>query len=137
MSAPRYPVDAKVWIERAQEDLKWVRHAFEGGFFQQACFGCQQAVEKALKSLLFAYDQPLSRTHSLPGLVDLCEPFDQDIRDFSDTAAILDEYYAPARYPDAAQVDFTEGRARDAIALAERFVEFLRTRVEARLREPN
>jgi HEPN domain-containing protein len=136
MSAPEHKVDVREWLRRALEDIRWAHYAYEGHFLLQACFGCQQAAEKALKALLLAYNQPLERTHSLPRLLELCEPFVPDLNQFGDSLTVLDVYYAPTRYADVAhEIDYTEERVLDALARAEEVVQFLQQRIEARLEE--
>ena len=136
MSAPEHQVDVREWLSRALEDLRWARYSFEGQFLLHACFGCQQAVEKALKALLLAYDQPLERTHSLPKLRQRCEPFVPELASFADSLTVLDVYYAPTRYADVAQdIDYTEERVEDALARAQQIMQFLQPKVEARLED--
>ena len=46
--------EASRWLEQAEDDLDFARHAMAGEFFHQVCFISQQAAEKALKALHFA-----------------------------------------------------------------------------------
>ncbi len=136
MSVPEHQVDVREWLRRALEDVRWARYSYEGHFLRQACFGCQQAVEKVLKALLLAYNQPLERTHSLPKLRQLCEPFVPALSEFADSLTVLDAYYAPTRYADVGQeVDYTEERVEDALARTDAILELLRKRIEARLQD--
>jgi len=136
MSVPEHQVDVREWLSRALEDVRWARYSYEGRFPRQACFGCQQAVEKALKALLLACDQPLERTHSLPKLRQLCEPFVPELSAFDDSLTVLDAYYAPTRYADVGQeVDYTEERVENALARTDEIVQFLRREIEARLED--
>ena len=43
--------EASRWLEQAEDDLDFARHAMAGEFFHQVCFISQQAAEKALKAL--------------------------------------------------------------------------------------
>ena len=36
----------KLWLEKANDDLRWTRHNFESKEFAGVCFSAQQAVEK-------------------------------------------------------------------------------------------
>ena len=60
----------QAWIRQAESDLAMADFARSGGFFAQACYGCSQAAEKALKGLLMALGQEPPRSHSLERLVD-------------------------------------------------------------------
>lgn len=60
----------QAWIRQAENDLAMADFARTGGFFAQACYGCSQAAEKALKGLLMALGQEPPRSHSLERLVD-------------------------------------------------------------------
>ena len=46
--------DGRRWLDQAENDLAFVRHAIQGSFFHQACFTAQQCAEKAVKAVLFA-----------------------------------------------------------------------------------
>ena len=45
---------AQKWMRQAQEDLKASSCLFQNAHYSFTCFHCQQAVEKALKAVLFA-----------------------------------------------------------------------------------
>ena len=53
MNAPR--LEARRWFQEAQADLAVVRTLRDAGHHAAACFHSQQAAEKALKALLYAY----------------------------------------------------------------------------------
>ena len=134
MSAPEHATDVREWLNRALDDLRWARHSLAGGFLPQACFGCQQAVEKTLKAYLLAHDWPLRRTHSLPDLLRLATEFDGEAGQFQDSALVLDAYYAPTRYADAlVNLDYTETRVQDAIGRAGALIDWFQQRIEGRL----
>lgn len=59
---------AATWVAQADNDAAHARHSAQGGFYEQACYSVQQAVEKALKSLLLTAGQDIGRTHSILGL---------------------------------------------------------------------
>jgi len=134
MSAPEHATDVREWLNRALDDLRWARHSLSGGFLPQACFGCQQAVEKTLKAYLLAHDWPLRRTHSLPDLLREAAEFDGEADQFRDSALVLDAYYAPTRYADTpVSLDYTEARVQDAIERTASLVSWFKLRIERRL----
>lgn len=53
MTRPMRRAEARRWFLQARHDLQAARWNLEGGFFDTACFLCQQSAEKALKSLLY------------------------------------------------------------------------------------
>lgn len=59
---------AATWLAQAQNDAAHARYALQGGFHAHACYGAQQAVEKALKALLLHAGGDIGRTHSVVGL---------------------------------------------------------------------
>jgi len=116
------------WFKKAQEDLAWSRYAARGSFFSQACFGCQQVAEKALKAYLFSQEQDLIRTHSLPQLLERCKDFDEGFGALEDACAVLTVYYVDTRYPEL-DLPFGEQEAQEAIELAAQVVAFVGERI--------
>ena len=57
--------ETKNWIDSANKDLKKARDNFNIGNYDITSFLCQQAVEKALKSIL------IQRTNEFPKIHDL------------------------------------------------------------------
>lgn len=112
------------WLKQAESDLKFARSAFRDGFNAQTCFICQQASEKALKSILYRRGATVVLSHSL---VRLCREL--KINDeLMKSAGILDQYYLTARYPDALPEGipddvFTAEQAGDALGYTEKFVQ--------------
>ncbi len=88
---------AKSWWIQAKDDFRFAESALKEGFFSQCCFICQQASEKALKSILYKRGAKLVLTHSL---FQLCEALGIN-GDLKRAAGLLDQYYISARYPDA------------------------------------
>lgn len=59
---------AATWAAQADNDAAHAHHSAQAGFYAQACYSAQKAVEKALKSLLLTAGQNVGRTHSVLGL---------------------------------------------------------------------
>ena len=57
---PKPTVEARRWLDQARSDLAFAELGVREGYPAQACFMCQQAGEKTLKSLrdLAAADMP-------------------------------------------------------------------------------
>ncbi len=87
---------AKDWFALAEYDLKHARDARTAGSHEWSCFAAQQAAEKAVTALhLFrgqeAWGHVIARLiQELPG--------DYPVW-LVDAAKVLDNYYAPTRYP--------------------------------------
>lgn len=108
------------WLDQARRDLDASRALTEQGFHEWACFAAHQAAEKAAKAL-----------HQFRGT----EAWGHDVRELLEavgdvpvplveSAAELDTFYIPTRYPDALPAgtpgqSYTAVQAHRAIALAE------------------
>jgi HEPN domain-containing protein len=117
MSASHNRQLAQRWLDTAREDMQTARLLKDNGMHAAACFHCQQAAEKAVKSLWYATDAE-AWGHSILRLLT-----DFPLRDalprrdaWQECASELDQFYIPTRYPDSLP-DFTPGvvyRARDS-----------------------
>ncbi len=90
-----------------------------------AVFHAQQAMEKALKAFLAAYDRPFPKTHNLERLVGLCQRSDSAFVGFMDTAHTLNPYVTQFRYP-GGPLEPELAEAKEALRLASELVEFVR-----------
>jgi HEPN domain-containing protein len=120
MSVSRSIELARAWLLAAESDLAFAELGAGDGFYSQACFQGQQAAEKALKAYLFAHDQELLRTHSLPRLLQECLTFDERLAELGPACATLTAYYIETRYPDSFGTinAYSEAVAREALRLA-------------------
>ncbi|MCS7190017.1 MAG: HEPN domain-containing protein [Fimbriimonadales bacterium] len=95
-------INSDDWIAQARRDLESAEWAIRGGYYEWACFMCQQAAEKALKAVYAergAETWGHSVRHLLRGLRDDIEP--GTYRALSQCARTLDSFYIPTRYPDS------------------------------------
>ncbi len=115
---------ANNWMRQASSDYAFAEAAHANGFFAQCCFICQQASEKALKSIAYRHGAQLVIGHSL---IKLC--IDLDINgELAKAAGVLDQYYLSSRYPDSlpggAPCDvFSEEQATEALRMGNLFLE--------------
>ena len=85
------------WLSSAENDLAWGHDNLAHGFYAQACYISQQVAEKSLKALAFFRGYDRVKSHSVVAIV----------RELGINGLIeergkrLDQYYIPARYPDA------------------------------------
>ena len=127
---------AERWLMTAQEDLQAAEALVAVEMFSQACFLVQQAAEKAVKDLWHLEDaDPWG--HSVKRLIVDFPRKEQiiDLEDWVDSAALLDKFYIPTRYPNGLP-DLTPGQiyimddARRGLAAARMLVEACRKWIE-------
>ena len=105
---------ARWWIEAALTDCKRARRSLEEEDFAASTFWAQQAVEKALRSLLIAKEGSFPKTHNIKKLR---EAFGSDLglsEDLWEEAYEFTQYYFVSRYPDLVEGNPNEiiGRKR-------------------------
>lgn len=97
-------IKAEKWIEIAKSDLDTADFCFGGKRHLWALFMCQQALEKALKSLYINIHEEIPpKKHDLielAGLVNLLQDCSESTKDL---LRRLTRYYIKTRYPD--QID--------------------------------
>ena len=121
--------DIQVWLEKAKEDLRWADYNQKGGFWAQACFACQQAVEKMLKTYLIHKDHKLYRLHKLGLLLRQCAKHDKEFSRWKIAAETISKYYIDTRYPDFVSHNFSQKQAADALKRAKEIVAFTQSRL--------
>jgi HEPN domain-containing protein len=101
---PHDPVrveDTLGWLRRAGRDLRAAAHGLEAvpPLRDVVVFHCQQAAEKALKSMLVWFDVPFRKTHNLEELGAACIALDASLEALVARAVPLTEYAWRFRYP--------------------------------------
>ena len=98
--------EAKRWMRQAEDDLDATSCQFQSAHYSLACFHCQQAVEKALKALLFAKGRIRksqlkddSEAHDLMSLAYRLSGLDPHLRAIPEMVVCLQRYYFDTRYP--------------------------------------
>lgn len=121
---------AKVWFEQADHDLSVARKVFELEEYYLVVFLCQQASEKALKSLGKILDIDTGKKHFLRSLLALFpKEIASRIGDAAPGSADIDAYYLSSRYPDAFSDEvapfraFTREQAERTLDAANRIVQ--------------
>lgn len=126
--------EGRRWLNQAKEDLHWARELARLGGYHIACFLAQQVADKALKGYLYAQGEEVVLGHSVERLCDAAAAFDPAFGRKRATWSVLDGYYVPTRYPNTvpdsipARV-YTEGAAREAVAMASEVVDFVEQRL--------
>jgi HEPN domain-containing protein len=130
----RARAEAARWVAQAESDLAFAELGLREGFFAQACFVCQQAVEKALKALHYLGGARVVLGHSLVELLDTLGARHAGLADLREGAQQLDQYYVPTRYPNGlpggvpSEV-FTRRQAEEAVSIARRFLAISRAAI--------
>lgn len=120
-------LEARRWLDQADNDLAFARYALEGGYFHQACFIAQQSAEKAIKSLHYYEGARTVIGHSVVGLLAPLLASRPGLAALNDDAAELDLFYIPTRYPNGLAGGiphraFTRAQAARAIDCAQRIL---------------
>ena len=111
------------WFKSAKLTLESAIRDYEHGDYNWACFKAHQAVEKALKALLWGIGKPRIG-HALNRLIDYIRELDFEIPDEIIQACYkLTKHYIPTRYPDAwsegiPEEYYTKDEAQEAIQQA-------------------
>lgn len=117
------------WLARAEDDLKFAGVGFEQGFYSQVCFLSQQVIEKSLKGSLVAYGRSYPKSHNLRELAKKLPEL--SLKEYSEQLTVIDGYYVPIRYPDAAPGMKASGppnmrEAEEALETAKNIYTFVR-----------
>lgn len=114
------------WFIYAEDDLKFAKVGLREGFYTQVCFHAQQSIEKSLKGYLVFKKKSYPRTHGLLELAGLVPEL--KLEPLRNALAIIEDYYVPLRYPDAAagmkaSGPPTQTEAAEALQTAEKVFE--------------
>lgn len=121
----------KAWIRKAKSDL----HLAEKGIkdddltLDTAIYHTQQCAEKALKGFLAYYKNPISKTHDLVKLMEMCCSIDIEFSDLSLDAAILSPFATAFRYPIDEEIAIERTVVLDAIIRAEKILSFVERKI--------
>ena len=129
--------EAQKWMRQAQEDLKASSCLFQNAHDSFTCFHCQQAVEKALKAVLFPegrFKNSDLEAHDLLTLAYRVSGIDERLQAIPNMVASMHEYYIKTRYPDYQRGSFQSSilakmfsyeDAEDAISKAEEILKLI------------
>lgn len=88
---------AEIWLDQADNDLKWADASLREGFYSQVCFVSQQIAEKCMKALAYFRGYDLVKSHSVKIIAEKLGINGELL----EAAMVLDLYYISTRYPDA------------------------------------
>ncbi len=135
MSPERFPPDdPREWLNRARSSLAQAGAALPGIYLEDLCFNAQQAVEKALKSLLLRRGVRFPYVNDLAELFHLLEQAGEPIPSRVRDAEQLTDYAVEARYPGLAE-PVSHEEYEEALALAETVVRWAEERLRGESEE--
>ena len=129
---------ARIWLKRAKSNLQIAKagKVFEDILYEDLCFDCEQAVEKALKALLVSIDVSFPRTHSISHLIELIEGQNIKLPDEIMDSISLTAYAVSTRYlGDFEPVD--EQEYQETLETAEKAFNWVRKIIEDEINPKN
>lgn len=89
------------WLKKAEHDLLSAQRLLEiePMILDNACFHCQQAIEKCLKAFLIYHGRDIERTHNIIFLLSECATFDSVFATVDPLN--INAYAVQGRYPDS------------------------------------
>lgn len=92
---------AEKWLNVAESDLETAEFCFGGKRYLWSLFMCQQAIEKALKSLYIdIYEEIPPKKHDLIELAEMVNLLKECPEETKDLFRRLTRYYIKTRYPE-------------------------------------
>ena len=89
------PID---WLNRALGDFRIACNYQPGYYYEDLCYHCQQAVEKAIKAVLIRYGISFIKTHEIGWLLNRLPDY-LPLPISKDEASEISEYAVTTRYP--------------------------------------
>ena len=88
------------WVQKAENDLLTAQRLIEIDpiILDNACFNCQQAMEKFLKAFLAFRSRDIKKTHNVDFLLEECSMLDNDFKGID--VKNIEDYAVKGRYPD-------------------------------------
>ncbi len=97
------------WLHIANEDLLAAKGLIKLELFSAAVYHSQQAAEKSMKGYLSFKKYPISKTHDLLQLLELCISFDKEFHSLFEAADYINPFATRFRYPTEFDIpDLTE-----------------------------
>lgn len=103
MNPPNHknPGSSEEWLKHARSDLHYaiLGHDNSSVLAVHVCFHAQQAVEKAIKTVLLHRHVDFPLVHDLDELIEIARKGDLEIPPFLDGVDLLTPYAVESRYP--------------------------------------
>ncbi len=118
------PVD---WLNRASGDFRLAQIYEPGIYYEDLCFHCQQAVEKAIKAVLIKNEIDIVKTHDIKLLLNLVPVFVSTPINPRE-AALMTRYAVVTRYPGDYNA-VTEDHWKQALKIAEKTLNWAKEQI--------
>lgn len=107
----------EAWLLKAEHDVLSAQRLLEiePMILDNACFHCQQAIEKSLKAFLYYHGKDVVKTHDIDFLLGECSVLDSIFNTLD--SLNINDYAVQARYPDTSLMPDIED-AKDYYRLA-------------------
>ena len=94
--------DVREWLRRAESNFEIAKRGKTSPkiVYEDLCYDCQQAAEKAIKAVLIFYNLPFPKTHNIKHLLKLLNEGEIEVPKVIEQAQVLTEYIVDTRYPD-------------------------------------
>lgn len=127
------PGSPEEWLNHAMSDLALARLGVEADDVlpEQVCFHAQQAVEKAVKSVLLYHRIRFPLIHDLEALIGIARHEGLALPAWADDVAMLTPYAVETRYPGRWE-DFQETEVAGALQMAHQAIEWARSLLVAK-----
>jgi HEPN domain-containing protein len=114
---PALQIYIESWLDKARHDLISAQRLLEiePMILDNACFHCQQAIEKCLKAFLIYHGRDIERTHNIIFLLSECANFDPIFETIDPMN--INAFAVQGRYPDS-NLDPTVTEAKSYYQLA-------------------
>jgi HEPN domain-containing protein len=125
------PTSPQEWLNHAMSDLALARLGMNSNDVlpEQVCFHAQQAVEKAIKSVLLHNKIPFPLVHDLEVLINIARHEKLQLPAWAENVAVLTQYAVETRYPGLWE-DIKETDVTKALKIAQKAVEWAKSVVE-------
>ena len=123
--------DSKIWLARAESSFA---HAKVGRvskkiMYEDLCFNCQQAAEKAIKAILVHNNWNFPWTHDIEALLKLLKSKDVDIPPVIFQSEKLYRYATKSRYP-GDEDPVTAKEYKEALKVSEKVLKWAKAIIE-------
>ncbi len=121
------------WLRQAEADYTHGVHSLEAADYEWSCFSAQQSAEKAVKALFLRLGMD-ALGHTVSAILGNLPKKLMLTDELLDCAKMLDKHYILTRYPNGfdsgAPTDlYTRKEAEEALACAEKIIEFCRHKI--------
>ncbi len=117
--------EIKRWWDKAKRDFDTAKFLFAGKRYDEASLFCQQAIEKALKTLLLKKNKLIIKTHDLVKLGRLVEIEEELLNSLKNITSV----YIESRYPDVSERESSQDETEEDLKLVEKVLKWVEEKI--------